>query len=53
MIGNKDLIAAARASQVVDRAIKLLDTLPDDYKDFYARKLITRIQTRSCKHSNS
>ena len=51
--GNKDLIAAARAAQVVDRAVKLLDTLPDDYRDFYARKLITRIQSRACKHTGS
>jgi len=51
--GNKDLVAAARAGQVIDRAIKLLDTLPDDYKDFYARKLIARIESRACKHSNS
>ena len=51
--GNKDLIAAARAAQVVDRAVKLLDTLPDDYRDFYARKLITRIQYRACKHTGS
>ena len=48
--GNKDLIAAARAGQIIDRAVKLLDTLPDEYRDFYARKLITRIQSRACKH---
>jgi len=51
--GNKDLIAAARAGQIIDRAIKLLGTLPDDYKDFYARKLIARIQSRACQHTDS
>jgi len=51
--GNKDLIAAARAGQVVDRAVKLLDRLPDDYKDFYARKLMACIQSRACKQSSS
>jgi len=47
--GNKDLVVASRAGQIVDRAIKLLDTLPDDYRDFYARKLIARIEARTCK----
>ena len=51
--GNKDLLPAARAGQAVDRAIKLLDALPDDYRDFYARKLIARIQSRACKHTHS
>ena len=51
--GNKDLVAAARAGQIVDRAIKLLDSLPDDYRDFYARKLVARILCRSCKHGDS
>jgi len=51
--GNKDLVAAQRAGQVVDRAIKMLDSLPADYKDFYARRLITRIQSRACKSSDS
>jgi len=45
--GNKDLVAATRAGQIVDRSLKLLDSLPEEYRDFYARKLISRIQTRS------
>jgi len=45
--GNKDLVAASRAEQILDRSLKLLDSLPDEYRDFYARKLITRIQSRS------
>lgn len=51
--GNKDLVSAARAGQIVDRAIKLLETLPDDYRDFYARTLIARIQSRACKHMDA
>jgi len=47
--GNRDLIVAARASQITDRALNLLATLPDDYRDFYARKLVARIQSRACK----
>jgi tRNA wybutosine-synthesizing protein 5 len=46
--GNKDLVVAARAAQGVDRAVKLLDALPDEYRDFYARKLIARIQLKTC-----
>lgn len=44
--GNKDLVAATRSEQILDRALKQLDSLPTDYRDFYARKMIARIQTR-------
>jgi len=47
--GNKDLVTAARARQIIDRAVSLLDTLPEEYRDFYARKLIARIQSKACK----
>ncbi|EDV21066.1 uncharacterized protein TRIADDRAFT_30960 [Trichoplax adhaerens] len=42
--GNKDLLPAARANQILDRAIKALGELPDDYKDFYARRLVSKIE---------
>ena len=51
--GNRDLVAASRATHSVDRAIKLLDALPGDYRDFFARKLIARIQSRACKRVDS
>ncbi|PVD38143.1 hypothetical protein C0Q70_00754 [Pomacea canaliculata] len=44
--GNKDLIPAQRAMQIVDNAIKALENLPKEYRDFYARRLMLRIQVR-------
>ncbi|KAL7881412.1 hypothetical protein AOLI_G00082600 [Acnodon oligacanthus] len=45
--GNKDPLAALRALQAVDRALAMLDGLPDDYRDFYARRMVLRIQSRA------
>lgn len=45
--GNKDLVLAQRAMQIVDGAIKLLDKLPEEYRDFYARRLVLRIQSKA------
>ncbi|XP_032880881.1 tRNA wybutosine-synthesizing protein 5 [Amblyraja radiata] len=45
--GNKDPIAASRAMQILDRALKTLDELPDEYRDFYARRMVLRIQSKS------
>ena len=42
--GNKDLVPGTRALQVADRALKILDELPEEYKDFYVRRLILRLQ---------
>jgi len=42
--GNKDPLPAQRAQQGLEKALKTLDTLPDGYKDFYARRLIARIE---------
>lgn len=44
--GNKDLAPAARAMQIMDRAIKALEELPEEYKDFYARRLVCKIKDR-------
>ena len=41
--GNKDLVQGTRALQVVDRALKILDELPEDYKDFYVHRLMLRL----------
>lgn len=46
--GNKAPLPAQRAQQIVDRALKALEELPDDHKDFYARCLISRIETKAC-----
>ena len=45
--GNKDPLPAQRAQQIVDRALKALEELPDDYRDFYARQIVSRIEAKS------
>ncbi|GFO09631.1 tRNA wybutosine-synthesizing protein 5 [Plakobranchus ocellatus] len=47
--GNKDLLPAQRATQIVDRALKALEELPEEYQDFYARRLCDRIRSKACK----
>ncbi|CAH1788010.1 unnamed protein product [Owenia fusiformis] len=45
--GNKDPVVATRAIQKLDNALKLLKDLPDDYRDFYARRMVSRIQNKA------
>lgn len=45
--GNKDLTAASRAVQILDRALKTLAELPEEYRDFYARRMVLHIQDRA------
>ncbi|TDH07216.1 hypothetical protein EPR50_G00121420 [Perca flavescens] len=45
--GNKDPAAATRALQALERALHTLDELPADYRDFYGRRMIQRIQKRT------
>ncbi|XP_041433025.1 tRNA wybutosine-synthesizing protein 5 isoform X3 [Xenopus laevis] len=45
--GNKDPCAASRAMQILDRALKTLEELPEEYKDFYARRMVLRIQAKA------
>ncbi|CAL1582639.1 unnamed protein product [Knipowitschia caucasica] len=45
--GNKDPVCAARALQSLDRALQSLDQLPPEYKDFYGRHMVQRIQKRT------
>ena len=47
--GNKDLVPAERSMQVLERSLKILEELPDDYKDFYAKRMITKIQQKVLK----
>lgn len=46
--GNKDPVAATRALQALERALHTLDELPAEYRDFYGRRMIQRIQKRTC-----
>lgn len=45
--GNKDPVAAVRALQILERALGALDELPAEYRDFYARRMVQRIQSRA------
>ncbi|XP_021053648.1 tRNA wybutosine-synthesizing protein 5 isoform X1 [Mus pahari] len=45
--GNKDPVAASRAVQILDRALKILAELPEEYRDFYARQMVLRIQDKA------
>lgn len=45
--GNKDPVAVARALQALDRALGILDELPAEYRDFYARRMVLRVRSRA------
>lgn len=45
--GNKDPVAATRALQSLERTLGILEELPPDYRDFYARRMVLRIQSRA------
>lgn len=45
--GNRDPVAASRAVQILDRALKTLAELPEEYRDFYARQMVLRIQDKA------
>ncbi|KAK2504136.1 hypothetical protein MC885_010520 [Smutsia gigantea] len=45
--GNKDPTAASRAAQILDRALKTLAELPEEYRDFYARQMVLHIQDKA------
>ena len=51
--GNRDLLPAQRAMQIVDGATKLLEQLPADYRDFYARKLVIKIESKLYNEENN
>ena len=44
--GNKDLLPVQRASQIMDRAVKALQELPPEYRDFYASALCEHFKTK-------
>jgi tRNA wybutosine-synthesizing protein 5 len=49
--GNKDLLPAAKSLRMLDNVIKQLETLPAEYRDFYARQLISRIEAKCLNES--
>ena len=50
--GNKDLVPGAKAITMLDNVMRQLQSLPEDVKDFYGRRLIARIQTKCLKEPN-
>lgn len=42
--GNRDPPQVQRALQVVERAVKLLEGLPQDYRQFYGWRLLTHLE---------
>ena len=44
--GNRDLLPAAKAIRMLDNVWHQLDNLPDEYRDFYGRQLIARIESK-------
>lgn len=51
--GNKDPVVAARALQALEGALRTLEQLPVDYRDFYGRRMIQRIQDRALSDGGS
>jgi len=49
LYGNKDLVNASKAFLFCDKAIKELCTLPQEYKDFYTRRLIETLRNSISK----
>jgi len=44
--GNKDPTPVTRAMQGLEKAMKTLEELPDEYRDFYSRRLIAKIEQK-------
>jgi len=44
--GNRDPLPASRAMQSLDKNLQTLEKLPEEYRDFYARRMIARIKEK-------
>jgi len=44
--GNKDLLPAAKGLSMLDKVIDQLQVLPDDCRDFYARHMILKLESK-------
>lgn len=44
--GNKDPLPAQKAMQMVEKAVKQLEGLPDNHRDFYCLRLISSIESK-------
>uniref|UniRef100_A0A8C6HNZ5 Cupin-like domain-containing protein n=1 Tax=Mus spicilegus TaxID=10103 RepID=A0A8C6HNZ5_MUSSI len=45
--GNRDPVATSRAVQILDRALKTLAELPEEYRDFYTCQMVSHIQDKA------
>ncbi|KAB0364965.1 hypothetical protein FD754_009121 [Muntiacus muntjak] len=45
--GDKDPTAASRAAQILDRVLKTLAELPEEYRDFHAGQMVLHIQDKA------
>ena len=50
--GNKDHLPAAKAMRMLDNVMRQLQDLPEEYKDFYARRLVLRVQEKCYSKPN-
>lgn len=44
--GNKDVVPGAKALRMLDNVWHQLDDLPEEFRDFYGRKLIARLEAK-------
>lgn len=49
LYGNKDPLPAAKALRMLDNVLRQLDDLPEEYKDFYGRLLISKTAKKCLK----
>ena len=42
--GNKDPVVANKAIVLLNKAMKELDSLPDEYKQFYYRQMVSKVK---------
>jgi len=47
--GNKDVLPASKALELVRKAKGLLKTLPPDHRDFYVQRAIIELESLSCQ----
>ena len=50
---NKDHLPAAKAMRMLDNMMRQLQDLPEEYKDFYARRLVLRVQEKCFSKTNT
>ncbi len=44
--GNRDLLPGAKAMRMLDNVIRQVNMLPPDYRDFYGRQLMSKLESK-------